>query len=653
MKRTFPTDSPRNSPRKSPRRSPFVPKQTASIESSPRSSPRRKAAINALVAISSPAKSSLSKELVLSSATEESQPQSKPQDENNDTEQFELVNFDDQENTTTNLSREKKRKKDRKSLGRRVSFAAAAHIRLFDKDENPWSNGTPKKSDNLLGGSNGIRFDEELEYGEGGNWQFELPDLNSIGRRSIGNAFDLRLSLDGAKLQTQEEAAEETAAPEPANLSVHSELESEAIQSSFDIPLKEPAEMPSILESHQGDTSTEEESNAPAVVADERDNIFVSSSAELSPASTNMNAENYELTRFSEVSMDLGDHISAIYGDNSVEADDTNMEITACYGGIQNQSADLITSQSQGYSFSPDEFLELSEAHQQDSPNAAAPRLSEVPLPDADKLTQELADDITETISTYMNDFRQEMSEAITEGITDYVHKIMEEENLENNDAAEHVEAASGAKHGEITEYIQQNQNQQQQQWEQQHIADQEDSVPPSPTGMEFTTHHGGIESQQTYQDEQDERLASSFLVDILTRDALVDGDIHGEHFTTYADSPNQYQDSPYRVSQASTMQQFHESPAFSVDERFLPASQGSTPYRMSTQSSAQKPTSRRNTPGSSLNARSWAMNGEQSMPVTQQATPSRLPSQMTHQERQSRTNTPGSVMSARCKYLR
>jgi hypothetical protein len=71
--------------------------------------------------------------------------------------------------------RSTEKKLPRKSLGRRVSFAQTAHIRLFEKDHEY----SPEKSRESFG----------LEEPSG----FQIPDLSSVRRGS--NAYNLRLSL--------------------------------------------------------------------------------------------------------------------------------------------------------------------------------------------------------------------------------------------------------------------------------------------------------------------------------------------------------------------------------------------------------------------------------------------------------------------------
>ncbi|KAJ3041922.1 hypothetical protein HDV00_008431 [Rhizophlyctis rosea] len=78
------------------------------------------------------------------------------------------------------------KKKLRKSFGRRVSFAATAHVRLFDKDSD-WPNPATPKSNALLS-----QEDDEspLPVNEGA--PFEIPDLSSVRRTS--DAFELTLT---------------------------------------------------------------------------------------------------------------------------------------------------------------------------------------------------------------------------------------------------------------------------------------------------------------------------------------------------------------------------------------------------------------------------------------------------------------------------
>ncbi|KAI9014175.1 hypothetical protein DFJ74DRAFT_681750 [Hyaloraphidium curvatum] len=80
---------------------------------------------------------------------------------------------------------DRKSKAFRKSLGRRVSFAQTAHIRLFEKDDDWLKSPDANKTQDV-----GADFNFS-----GSSAGFQIPDLSSVRRTS--DAFDLRLSLPG------------------------------------------------------------------------------------------------------------------------------------------------------------------------------------------------------------------------------------------------------------------------------------------------------------------------------------------------------------------------------------------------------------------------------------------------------------------------
>ncbi|KAK9720770.1 hypothetical protein K7432_003928 [Basidiobolus ranarum] len=120
------------------------------------------------------------------------------------------------------------RKKIRKTVGRRVSFAATAHVRLFDKENEDWKNDGQEgssvehedKETPLFSLPPEFDVSEDKVVGES---LFQIPDLSSVARTS--NAFDLRLSLDESK-------STET------DTSYHSEGGSDAHDRSFEINVK-------------------------------------------------------------------------------------------------------------------------------------------------------------------------------------------------------------------------------------------------------------------------------------------------------------------------------------------------------------------------------------------------------------------------------
>jgi hypothetical protein len=89
-------------------------------------------------------------------------------------------------------------KNKRKSLGRRVSFAATAHVRLFDKDAEGWEKDTC--SDDIPNMLNIIP-------GSAQKLDLSMPDLSSVRRNS--ETFDLRLSLPGQEPAASHEEEKE------------------------------------------------------------------------------------------------------------------------------------------------------------------------------------------------------------------------------------------------------------------------------------------------------------------------------------------------------------------------------------------------------------------------------------------------------------
>lgn len=88
-------------------------------------------------------------------------------------------------------------KNKRKSLGRRVSFAATAHVRLFDKDAEGWEK--DPQSDDMPSMLNIIP-------GPAQKLDLSMPDLSSVRRNS--ETFDLRLSLPNQEITSHQEDKE-------------------------------------------------------------------------------------------------------------------------------------------------------------------------------------------------------------------------------------------------------------------------------------------------------------------------------------------------------------------------------------------------------------------------------------------------------------
>ncbi|TPX41802.1 hypothetical protein SeMB42_g05408 [Synchytrium endobioticum] len=94
----------------------------------------------------------------------------------------------------------KERAKPRKSLGRRVSFAATAHVRLFDKEEWP----TPARA--RIDAKSHIELPSALPTPEN-KTTFDLPDLSSVRRTS--DTYDLQLSLDTSQVSTSKSVSDD------------------------------------------------------------------------------------------------------------------------------------------------------------------------------------------------------------------------------------------------------------------------------------------------------------------------------------------------------------------------------------------------------------------------------------------------------------
>ncbi|RKP09779.1 Spc7 kinetochore protein-domain-containing protein [Thamnocephalis sphaerospora] len=90
-----------------------------------------------------------------------------------------------------------RRRQLRRSVGRRVSFAAKTSVRLIDPVEKPWTGrlGTPKGANRRQSfASPEFSFASDNGFSTG---QFEMPDLYSTGGGNDGS-FNLRLSLGGS-----------------------------------------------------------------------------------------------------------------------------------------------------------------------------------------------------------------------------------------------------------------------------------------------------------------------------------------------------------------------------------------------------------------------------------------------------------------------
>ncbi|KAJ1949466.1 hypothetical protein IWQ62_006729, partial [Dispira parvispora] len=114
-----------------------------------------------------------------------------------------ILNYHDP--TTPHDATRERRKQMRKSLNRRVSFAATAHVRLFEKEHDEWnsgssfSDGNPSFDASLMGSS--------LSQDTLGSPapvaptnRFQLPDLATTAGSQLEDDFSLNLSLDTSQL---------------------------------------------------------------------------------------------------------------------------------------------------------------------------------------------------------------------------------------------------------------------------------------------------------------------------------------------------------------------------------------------------------------------------------------------------------------------
>ncbi|KAJ1657568.1 hypothetical protein IWQ61_003047 [Dispira simplex] len=106
--------------------------------------------------------------------------------------------------TPHDVTRER-RKQIRKSLNRRVSFAATAHVRLFEKEQDEWnsgssfSDGNPSFDASLMGSS--LSQDTlEPPVSVAPTNRFQLPDLATTAGSQLEDDFSLNLSLDTSQL---------------------------------------------------------------------------------------------------------------------------------------------------------------------------------------------------------------------------------------------------------------------------------------------------------------------------------------------------------------------------------------------------------------------------------------------------------------------
>ncbi|KAJ3094308.1 hypothetical protein HK100_006184 [Physocladia obscura] len=135
-----------------------------------------------------------------------------------------------------NDDREKNRDREaRKSIGRRVSFASVAHVRLYEKEdqkkeEAPYS---PIAGLDLLSNassSDGAAGKDASIFGRDSNMQ--MPDLSSVRKNS--DAFNLRLSL-GENSRILDDSGEDMSLDEDSSI-----LQNESsIETSFDVHVRD------------------------------------------------------------------------------------------------------------------------------------------------------------------------------------------------------------------------------------------------------------------------------------------------------------------------------------------------------------------------------------------------------------------------------
>ncbi|TPX30552.1 hypothetical protein SmJEL517_g05899 [Synchytrium microbalum] len=112
-----------------------------------------------------------------------------------------MLTMDSENDTPTTDETTRDKGKSRKSFGRRVSFAATAHVRLFDKEDSQWP--TPSRTRSQIELPSAAPTPESKTT-------FDLPDLSSLRRTS--DTFNLQLSLDTSQIQ---ENAAESVSDEP------------------------------------------------------------------------------------------------------------------------------------------------------------------------------------------------------------------------------------------------------------------------------------------------------------------------------------------------------------------------------------------------------------------------------------------------------
>ncbi|KAH9264464.1 hypothetical protein BASA83_012051 [Batrachochytrium salamandrivorans] len=130
------------------------------------------------------------------------------------------------------LSSEVSNPRRKSSLGgRRVSFAATAHVRLFDKDSNDWPHEAKKPSDDEL------LVDRDL-FGESDSTvRFQMPDIMSVRRSSL---YNLGIPFKNGITAEPESQSEETSEPNISmDIDSESNLSLQSGQQSFEVDIKD------------------------------------------------------------------------------------------------------------------------------------------------------------------------------------------------------------------------------------------------------------------------------------------------------------------------------------------------------------------------------------------------------------------------------
>ncbi|ORY05748.1 hypothetical protein K493DRAFT_404225 [Basidiobolus meristosporus CBS 931.73] len=234
--------------------------------------------------------------------------------------------------TVVESSTSEQRKRIKKAVGRRVSFAATAHVRLFDRENEGWKNeGIEESPDEdeveeqegqLFSLPSEFEMPDEKATGES---LFQIPDLSSVARTS--NAFDLRLSLDESR-STE------------ADTSFHSENGSESHDRSFEVHVKDSADdEDAALSKNSEETDQAEEDEQ------KENTVQTSTEAQEEPSSSDdaENKENEDPAFEPETSdMDLSESFTAEQAPEEL----ANSNNTPIKSTVAEEEADISSSES-------------------------------------------------------------------------------------------------------------------------------------------------------------------------------------------------------------------------------------------------------------------------------------------------------------------